>query len=126
MKLQTLLAVQAILFALVGLIILLAPQPFMATYGIELDAGGVGLARLYGATVLMAAVIFWLARSTTGADARRALVAGGFFGNGLAAVVGLINVLSGAYNATLWASVILWLLLAAAFAYIGFVKPGAQ
>jgi hypothetical protein len=126
MKLQTLLAVQAILFALVGLIFLLAPQPFMATYGIELDAGGVGLARLYGATVLMAAVIFWLARSTTGADTRRALVAGGFFGNGLAAVVGLINVLSGAYNATLWVSIALWLLLAAAFAYIGFVKPGAQ
>jgi hypothetical protein len=126
MKLQTLLAVQAILFAVAGLIALVFPQPFMATYGVELDAGGVGLARLYGATVLTAAVIFWLARNTTAADARRALVAGGFFGNGLAVIVGLINVLSGAYNATLWASIVIWLLLAAAFAYFGFIKPGAQ
>lgn len=125
MNLRNLFLIQAIAFALAGLIVLLAPQQFMATYGAELDEAGIGLARLYGATVLMAAVIFWLGRNSAPSEARRALVVGALIGNALAALVGILNVVSGAYNALLWVSVVIWLLFALGFAYFLFAQPEA-
>ncbi len=125
MGLKTLFLIQAIAFALAGLATLLAPQQFMATYGAELNEPGIGLARLYGATVLMAAVIYWLGGTAAPSDTRRALVTGALIGNVLAALVGIINVLSGAYNALLWVSVVIWLLFALGFAYFQFTQPDA-
>jgi hypothetical protein len=125
MSVRTLLRVQSVLFILAGLVTLFAPQQFMATYGAELNEPGIGLARLFGATSLMAAVIYWLGGTTTPSEARRALVIGGLVGNILAAVVGILNVLSGAFNALLWGSVVLWLLLALGFAYFLFARPEA-
>lgn len=125
MKLSTLFAIQAIAFALVGLATLLVPQQFMATYGAELNEPGIGLARLYGATTLMVAVIYWLGRTTSAADARRALATGAIVGNLLAVLVGILNLMSGAYNALLWASIVIWLLFALGFAYFQFARPDA-
>lgn len=125
MRLRTLFLVQAIALALAGLGMLFAPQQFMAPYGAELNEPGIGLARLNGATVLMAAVIFWLGGTSAPSDARRALVIGSIIGNILGAIVGIINVISGAYNALLWVSVVIWLLLALGFAYFHFTRPDA-
>jgi hypothetical protein len=125
MNLKNLFLIQAAAFALAGLMTILAPQQFMAAYGVQLNEPGVGLARLYGATVLMAAVIFWLARTVPPSEGRRALVIGAIIGNVLAALVGIFNVMSGTYNAVLWVSVVLWLLFALGFAYFQFARPNA-
>jgi hypothetical protein len=97
----------------------------MALYGAELNEPGLGLARLYGATVLTLAVTYWLGRSAAPSEARRALVTGGFVGNLLAVLAGIVNALSGAFNSLLWASIVLWPLFALGFAYFLFRRPEA-
>lgn len=50
---------------------------------------------------------------------------GAFVGNALAAVIGILNIISGTYNALLWVNVVLWLLFALGFAYFLYIKPDA-
>lgn len=126
MKHRTLFLLQAIAFAVAGLGALLAPQQFFAAYGAELNEPGVALTRLYGATVLMAAIIFWLARASGPSEARRALVIGALAGNILAILSGLMAAFSGTFNAIIWASIGLWLLFAIAFAYLLIRQPEAD
>jgi hypothetical protein len=122
-KLTNVMIIQSIVFAIAGLGTLLVPQQLMSYYGVVLTPGGIGLARLYGATLVMAAIIYWLARDVKPSDARQALVVGGFVGNVLAILVGILNVLSGVYNTVAWVSVVIWLLMAIDFGYFLFIKP---
>lgn len=125
-KLVHVMIIQSIVFAIAGVATLLAPQQLMSLYGVSLSLGGIGLARLYGATLVMAAIIYWLAREVKAPDAKRALVVGGFVGNVLAILVGSLNVLSGVYNTVAWVSVVIWLLMAIDFGYILFIEPKSR
>jgi hypothetical protein len=125
MKLRNLFVLQAAAFALAGLGSLFVPQQFMAAYGVELNAAGYGFVRLYGATVLMAAVVYYLGAGAASPEAQRALTTGAIVGNVLAAIVGIGNYLSGEYNALSWGSIAIWLLFAAGFAYFQFGRPAA-
>lgn len=126
LRLYNVMVIQSVVFALAGLGTLLAPQQLMSFYGITLSPGGVGLARLYGATLMMGAIIYWLARDVKPSDARNALVIGGFAGNVLAILVGSVYALTGIYNTTAWINVLVWLLMAIDFGYFLFVKPGKK
>lgn len=118
------LTIQAVLFFLAGLVTLIAPQQFMAAYGLTLGQGGVGLARLYGATAIMLGVISWMARESGPSAARKAIVLGLFTGNILAALVGIYNGLLGGFGTVIWVSVIIWLLLALDLGVLYFKKSG--
>jgi hypothetical protein len=125
MNLKNLITIQVILFILGGLGSLLAPQAFLSPFGVTLDESGVGLARLYGVTVLMAAVICWLARDAAPSEARRAIVIGLIVGNGLAFIAMIVNILSGAYTSLAWVNAVFFLLLAIGFGYFQFRQPDA-
>ena len=112
--------VQSILFFLAGLVTLVVPRQFMAEFGLTLETGGVGLARLYGVTVIMVGLITWVARPAGPSTARRAIVLGLFAGNVLAALVGIFNALAGGFGSIIWISVIIWLLLALDFGVLYF------
>lgn len=109
--------VQTILFVLAGLGTIFAPQSYLAPMGITLDDSGTAFARVYGATVLMTAVITWLARDAAPSQALHAVVVGLFVGNALALIVTLTTILSGIGTTLAWVNIALFLLLAAGFAY---------
>jgi uncharacterized PurR-regulated membrane protein YhhQ (DUF165 family) len=112
--------VQSGLFFLAGLAALIIPAQFFASLGISLSAGGIGLTRIYGVTVIMAGVIAWMAREAGPSPARRAIVLGFFVGNILAALVGIFNILTGTFGSLMWVSVIVWALMALDFGVINF------
>ncbi len=112
--------VQSVFFFLAGLLLLLIPAPLFADLGVVLDAGAVGLARSFGATVIMAGVIAWTARESASSTARTAIVLGFFVGNLLMALVGAFNILTGAVGTLMWAGVAAWALLALDFGVIYF------
>ena len=116
------LTIQSVLFFLAGLLTLIAPQPFMAQFGLTLEQGGVGLARLYGVTVIMLGIITWMARESGPSAARKAIVLGLFVGNILAALVGIYNALLGGFGTVIWVAVIIWLLLALDLGVLYFQK----
>ena len=112
--------VQSGIFVLAGLVILIIPQQLISDLGLSLEQGGVGIARLYGATMIMLAVITWMARESGPSTARRAIVLGLFVGNSLTAVVGIYNGLAGGFGTVIWAGVIVWLLMALDFGVLYF------
>lgn len=114
--------VQSVLFFLAGLATLIAPQQLIASYGLSLQQGGVGLARLYGVTAIMLGLITWMARESGPSQARKAIVLGLFIGNILAALVGIYNGLAGGFGTVIWVSVIIWLLLALDLGVLYFKK----
>ena len=118
--------VQSILFFLAGLVTLIVPQQCMAEFGLTLAAGGIGLARLYGVTVLMIGLITWAARPAGPSTARRAIVLGLFIGNVLAALVGAFNALAGGFGTILWIGVVIWLLMALDFGVLYFKHTEAS
>jgi hypothetical protein len=116
------LTIQSVLFLLAGLVTLIATQQFMAPYGLSLEQGGVGLARLYGVTAIMLCIITWMARESGPSAARKAIVLGLFVGNILAALVGIYNGLLGGFGTVIWVSVVIWLLLALDLGVLYFQK----
>lgn len=114
------LSVQAAFFFLAGLVTLIIPALLFADLGVTLDAGGVALARGFGATVIMAGVIAWAARDSEASSARRAIILGFFVGNVLMALVGIYNVVTGVFGTMMWAGVAAWALLALDFGVIYF------
>ena len=116
------LTIQSVLFFLAGLVTLIAPQQFMALYGLTLEQGGVVLARLYGVTAIMLGLITWMARESGPSAARKAIVLGLFIGNILAALVAIYYGLTGGFSTVIWVSVAIWLLLALDLGVLYFQK----
>jgi len=119
------LTIQSVLFFLAGLVTLIAPQQFIAPFGLSLQQGGLGLARLFGVTVIMLGIITWMARESGPSAARQAIILGLFIGNILAALVGIYNGLVGGFGSVIWVSVIIWLLLALDQGVLYFTKSDA-
>jgi hypothetical protein len=71
MKLNTVLAVWAVITALFGLAFFFVPEMALAGWGGPCSQDHIGLARLLGGVCLGFAVLGWLTRSITDAPARR-------------------------------------------------------
>lgn len=115
MKITVLLIIFAVVAAVRGLAMLLAPEPYMFPYGASANAQATLLLRYCGALFCGLAVIAWMARNLKGPSLSPILV-GFAVSAGACAVVTAAMVLCGLYNVALWIAVG----LQAAFAF-GFV-----
>jgi hypothetical protein len=122
-KLNNLLVVSAVIGAVFGVAFLVASGPFAAIYGITLDRAGMLLAQLFGGALIAFAVLNWFARDVSDPGARQAVVLANLTGDAIGFVVILIGQLGGIANALGWSSVVIYLLLALAFAYVQFMQP---
>ena len=126
MKLSTVFTLNAIVAALFGLGFVLIPGTLTSLYGVTLNAGGIYVARLFGAAVLGFAALSWFARNTQESAARQAVVLGLFVQWAVGFVCALVGQLAGAVNALGWSTVVLYLLFALGYAYFQFMKPSAS
>ncbi len=122
MKLGPFLIVSAILHAVFGTAGLLVPEMMSGMFGIGLDAGGVTVARLLGATLLGVAVILWYSRNLVAAEILKGVLIGGFALNALSVVIALLAVTGGVMEPRAWIGIVIRLALAAGFGYFAFVK----
>jgi hypothetical protein len=112
-------SIVALLFAL-GFILM--PNQLMSLYNVALDAGGVLIGRLFGAVLLGFAVLNWLSRDFKDEGAKQVVLLGNLVGDGLGFIFMLFGQLGGVpgINALGWSSVLVYLVLAAGFAYLRF------
>ena len=125
MKLSMLFTITAIVTVAFGLAFVLAAPTLMSLYGITLSAGGLIVARLFGAALLGYAVLTWFARNARDSDARQAIVLALFIGDAMGFIVALLGQLSGAVNTLGWSTVAIYLLLALGCGYCQFLKPSS-
>ncbi len=112
-------AIVAFLFAL-GFILM--PGQLMGMYNVDLDDGGMLVGRLFGAALLGFGLLNWLSRDFSEDKAKQAVVSANLASDGLGFVFMLVGQLGGVpeINGLGWSSVLVYLLLAAGFAYLRF------
>ena len=126
MKLNVLLTISAVYLALVGLGFLFAPTAIM--FGtVEAGASAALIANLRGpaSTFIAIAVMNWVARNAEASTARNAIVLANTVGFGLAGILDVLAVVSGAPAIELIPAIIN-LLIAAAFFWIGRANMSAK
>jgi hypothetical protein len=124
MTYRTVLTAAAILSFLYGLGFVLAPGPLTMLYNVELDAAGLYIARLYGASLLGFGLLDWSARDFVDGWVQRAVLTANLLSAGLGSVFSLMAQLGGVPGANVlgWTTVALYLLLALAFGYVRFPR----
>ena len=126
MKLNTFMAIVAVVAGLFGLGFVFVPEQVLSFYGAAPDAGVNYMAQLLGAALLGFAVILWLCKDAEDSPVRQAILLGLFVAEGVGFVVALIVQLGGGINALGWSTVLIYLLFALGFGYFRFIKSAAQ
>ena len=127
MSYRNILAIAAIIAFIFGLGFVFMPTQLLAFYDVEVNAAGALIGQLFGAALLGFGVLNWLGRGVSDAQGRQALVTANLVSDGVGFVIALIGQISGAtgVNALGWSTVAIYILLAAAFAYLRFMAKEA-
>jgi len=127
MKINTFLAITAVLAVLYGLGFFLIPAQTLGLYGITLDINGLFVARYLGSAFLGVAVLTWMARSLSSKEAFRPIILGDFVISLTGLIVAVWDAFAGSGNALSWATVVIYLFLTLGFGYFQFVaSPGSR
>jgi hypothetical protein len=112
-------SVVAFVFAL-GFILM--PAGLVSFYGVTLNEVGVLIAQLFGAVLLGFGVLNWSARSWGEGEAKKAVLTANLASDAIGFIFSLIGQLGGVpgVNALGWSTVLIYLILAAGFAYLRF------
>jgi hypothetical protein len=122
MKLSTLMVIKAIVCLAFAVLLLAIPAQLMSIYGVELDAGGAFMARLYGSSLAGNLLLTWLSRGSRDSEALRAAIAGLFLYDAIGLVVSVAAMLSGLMNPLGWSVVAIYLFLTVGYGYFHFIQ----
>lgn len=120
MNTRTLLTIAAVLALLFALGLLLIPATIGPLYGFAGTPAEVLITHFFGSALLAIGLINWLAKDADYADLRPILL-GNLIGDAVGALVAMMGTLSGVMNALGWSTVVIYLLLGLAFAYLYFM-----
>ncbi len=125
MKISALMTIAAIVAGLFGVGFVLVPAEVLAPYGVTADPSLEYMSRLFGAALILVAVLTWTARNATDSQAGRAIMLAIFVGDSAGFVVALLGQLAGVVNALGWSTVAIYLFFALGFGYFYFGKPAS-
>jgi len=122
MTYKNFLSIASIVAFLFALGFILMPGQLMSFYNVELNAGGILIGQLFGATLLGFGLLNWFGRDFSENGAKQAVLTANLASDALGFIFMLIGQLGGVpgINALGWSSVLIYLLLAAGFAYLRF------
>lgn len=118
-------AVAGVVTFLGGIGVLFMPGSFLEPFGVSLDAAGVHMARLNGATALALGLLFWLARDWTDWRYVRAAAICGLVSYAVALIIAAGSTISGLMNSFGWANVALDGLFTLGFGYLLVIRKAA-
>lgn len=119
MKINTVMSVYAIISAIFGVLLLLAPAMLISLYGPSLDAQAEILYRFIGGTSLGLAVMTWMGRDADASKSRDSMLLGLTVLNALSAIVAAMGALSGVYNTLAFAQAGLFAIFTIGFFLVG-------
>ncbi len=123
MKLNTFLAVNAVVGLVFGITLLVIPSYLLTINGVQTDQAGLVLARLLGAEFIGFNIVTWLARNIGSSSERRFVVLGHTVSETFGFIVALMAKLSGLGNNMFWGIVAIYFIFALGYAYYQFAKP---
>ncbi len=123
MKLNTFMAITAVIALVFGLGFLLFPAQTIESYGVTLGEPGEWVGRYLGAALMGISVVTWRARNAEQGAALRAVVLGNLVLAALTLAVAILDMIYGQGNALMWLNIAVGLFLTVGFGYFQFVKP---
>jgi hypothetical protein len=118
MKMRTLFTANAIVQAMFGVGFLLIPTILLGLFGAQTDATGVMMARVAGSVIISLALVSWLGRDVDSVSAQDAMAWGFILAHFLAGILATLSILSGAFNALGWSSVLIDIVFVVAFLWV--------
>ena len=122
MKIKSMMSIKAIVVIFFGLGFLFVTKTIMALYGMNVNSGGIAVARLLGQMYVLIALVLWLCRNTSEVSTKKAFAIAVTIGDAIGTAVCLMAVLSGAMNSFGWSAVAIYLLFTIGFGYF-LLKP---
>ncbi|MEN8097892.1 MAG: hypothetical protein ABFQ89_02345 [Chloroflexota bacterium] len=120
MKLKTLMIIKAIVCLSFGFLLLVFPEALLNILGASVGAGGLFMARAYGASLTGNMFLTWYAKDAGKSTARRAIILDLFIYDAIGFVVTLLNVLAGVLNFLGWGIVAVYLFFTLGYGYFWF------
>jgi hypothetical protein len=122
MKLNTLLTINAVVILVYAIGALFVPATMLMMYGMTPGPGEQLMTRFFGVSMLALGLLSWLARNTSDAIARRAIIVAFLVFDAVGIVVSLLGTLSKVMSPLGWQVVVIYLLLCIGFG-IQLAKP---
>jgi hypothetical protein len=123
MKFSNVVVVNAVIALVYGIGLVLVPSTVLSIYGVT-PGPAVNLAsQLIGVEMIHVGLICWLARNVSDGPAQKAIILASLIGQLIAVIVSMMGTLSGVFSAVGWSAVAIYLVLAAGYAYLQFMKP---
>ena len=122
MKFKTLMLVKAAVCLFFGILLLLQPNQLLNLLGVTVGAGGLLMARAYGAALIGYLMLTWYARDAGDSVARRAIILDLFVYDAIGLVVTLVAAINGVFNLLGWGIVGVYLFFTLGYGYYWFAK----
>ena len=123
MKLNNLLALNAVVALAFGIAFLLFPGTTLSLYGAtpgpQIDLTG----QLFGVELIHVGLLAWLIRNVADGLAQRAIILAFLIGDALGLLISLIGTISGVLNPFGWSAVVIYAVLSLGYAYFQFMRP---
>ncbi|OLS19310.1 MAG: hypothetical protein HeimC2_41830 [Candidatus Heimdallarchaeota archaeon LC_2] len=118
--------ITSIISLLFGLGFVLSPKEVLDIYDVPLSEEGYHVTKLFGAAFILIGLVLWFVKDLEPSDLRRNLSISFTVGNGLGAILTIINILDDDTDANgmEWLNVFLYGIIAAGFAYFAFMEKG--
>jgi hypothetical protein len=126
MTLRNLLVTTAVFGFVFGLGYLLVPGTIMKFFGTSTNASGELAARYFGGATLGLGLIAWLARARGGEVAQEIVLPAFIVVFVIGFVLAVLGTITGLFSGVGWLVVLIFLGLAAAFAYFQFGRPASR
>ena len=123
MRLSTLLVFNTVVALAFGVAFLLIPATAASIYGVAATPATDLLGRFFGVELVGIGLLCWLARNVSDNASQRAIIFAMLIADAIGIVVSLMGTLSGVMSAVGWSAVLIYLVLAAGYAYFAFAKP---
>ena len=111
-----------VLYVVLGVGNLLAPQEFISGFGVTLNAAGVLMARVVATAALAFAIIYWACRDAAPSRLFTAVLFGSLTEKAIQVVLIVYAINAGVFNSMGWVMAGLQFVLAIGFAYFAFGK----
>ena len=124
MTYRNFITIASIVAFLFGLGFMLMPGQLVRFYNVELNAGGLLVGQLLGASLLGFGFLNWFGKDLSESQAKQAILTANLAADTFGFIFSLIAQLGGVpgANALGWSTVLLYLVFALAFAYLRFMQ----
>jgi ABC-type spermidine/putrescine transport system permease subunit II len=122
MTLRNLFLINVVVALIFALVLLLGPAYVLTAFGLRTGPSENLVAQLFGATLLVPALLAWFAKDLADPEARRGIVLSLFVSDIAAFVITLLGILAKTMKSSGWTVAIVYLAFALGYGYLQFMK----